>query len=162
MIISSTDQSESTHCYPLNALDSFVCQFQRLNGDVVAFSSQGGPSPFTWPGADEVPSGNLLAGSIKQDNGAVLPFKLTLHCLAMPVVELLVVGEAPLEHDVAVFGDAWEFAQSRILASLSVLNDINRRVEATALVKRSSGDAINLDQEVKIVVRIRNASGSHI
>jgi hypothetical protein len=77
----------------------------------------------------------------------------------MPLVELDVIGDAPLEHDVAVLGHARQLAGREVVAALAVLDDVDGRVEPAGLVKRGPGDAVDFHQEVEVACGIDPLSG---
>src|SRR5262249_15949686 len=84
-------------------LEAFVREFEHLDRDIGLLRVEIGGVVFGGPSPDEVPARHLLALAVEQDDRAILALNVALDCSAMPVVELPIVGHAPLELDVAEF-----------------------------------------------------------
>src|SRR5690606_22721532 len=106
------------------------------------------------PGVEEVPARDLLPAAIEEDYRAVAAAYLAAHDVAMPLVELDVVGHPPLEDDVAVLGHPRQLPRRQVVAALAVLDHVGRRVEAAHLVEGGASDAVDLDEEVEVEVGI--------
>src|SRR5678816_2071662 len=100
------------------------------------------------PGPLEVPAGHLVVRAIHQDDRPVLPLDLAVQRAHVQVVELAVVGHPALEDDVRELVVAGQLPDGA--APFTVLDHVNARLEAAALVKRGHLQAVDLDAEVEV------------
>src|SRR5262245_4213387 len=108
---------------PLQAL---VGQLKGLDGRIAFFGVKVGSVVLAGPSPYEVPTRHLFAFAVEQDDRAVLALQFALDRLAVPFIEAAVVGDTPLKRDVAVLGQAGKLAHGSVLASLTVLDHVNR------------------------------------
>ena len=112
--------------------------------------------PLAGPGVEEIPAHLLLALAVEQHDRSVLARRrrIAVGPLLVPLVELDVVGHAPLEGDVGELDLARVLARGDVLAAFAVLDHVDRRIEPADFLKRGAGDAVDLDEEIEIDVRI--------
>src|SRR5688500_10711320 len=84
------------------ALDALAAQGQALDRDVLGRRVQGRSLPLARPGVVEVPLHDVPAVVVLHDDRAVAPVdrQLPVENALVPLVELVGVGQAPLQRDV--------------------------------------------------------------
>src|SRR5215813_14164884 len=96
--------------YSFGALDLLTADRQRVDGNIVALGVQVGRVELAGPGVVALPPGFLVARVIENSDVDCLAGDLTVDDLLAPVEQPHIVGEPPLQRDIADFGEPRQLA----------------------------------------------------
>src|SRR5262245_3419408 len=139
-----------------HALEAFVREFERLDRELAALGAEARSGPLRGPRFLEIPADLLLALAVEQDHRPALARRRRSAGgpLPMPVVEVAIVGESPLERDVRVLDHRRQLAVGDVLAAFAMLGDLDRGIEAGRFVESGADDAVELHEEVVVAIRV--------
>lgn len=126
----------------------------------LAVALKSGPSHLVAQVLVEVPPG-LLRDPVDVDmhDAAGLAVDDPLGESDEPVEEDAGIGETPFERDVGVLGHSGELADCRRFGSLAVLDGVDAGTESCAFREAPDGEAVDLDEEVVVPVRVHARHG---
>src|SRR5438105_15486599 len=113
-----------------HALHAFVDDLHGLDRHVVALGVEIGRVILAGPRFRYLPARLVRARLVYDDDRDVLALDIAVDDLLVPVVDLLGIGDAPLQRYGAELGQAGELAHVRRIGSLAVVRRLHGGIEA--------------------------------